>query len=79
MLNCLILLFTPMESETLDASSSTFLGHNSSCKNYSFSGKYHIEIRKFYESKFSLWKNQMCDVLVQRKLLGYQAQLGLVI
>ena len=66
MLNCLILLFTPMESETLDASSSTSVGRNSSCKNYSFLGKDHIEIRKFDGSNFALWKNKMRDVLVQR-------------
>ena len=51
----------------LDASSSTSVGRNSSSKNYSFLGKDHIEIRKFDGSNFALWKNQMRDVLVQRK------------
>ena len=51
----------------MDASSTTSVGRNSSCKNYSFFGKYHIEIDKFDGSKFSLSKNQMRDVLVQRK------------
>ena len=54
----------------LDASSSTSVGHNSSSKNYSFLGKDHIEIRKFDGSNFALWKNQMRDVLVQRKQRG---------
>ena len=56
-----------MESKTLNASNSTSVGRNSSCKNYSFLGKDHIEIRKFDGSNFALWKNQMRDVLVQIK------------
>ena len=67
MFSCLILLFTPMESEMLDASISTFVGRNSSCKNYLFLGKVHIEIRKFDGSNSALWKNKMRDVLVPRK------------
>ena len=51
----------------LDVSSSTNVARNSSSKNYSFLGKDHIEIRKFDGSNFALWKNQMRDVLVQRK------------
>ena len=51
----------------LDVSSSTYVARNSSSKNYSFLGKDHIEIRKFDGSNFALWKNQMRDVLVQRK------------
>ena len=56
-----------MESETLDASSSTSVGRNSSCKNYSFLGNNPIEIRNFDGSNFALWKNHIRDVLVQRK------------
>ena len=51
----------------LDASRSTSVGRNSSSKKYSFLGKDHIEIRKFDGSNFALWKNQMHDVLVQKK------------
>ena len=51
----------------LDVSSSTYVARNSSSKNYSFLGKDHIEIRKFDGSNFALWKNQMRDVLVQRR------------
>ena len=47
----------------LDVSSSSYVAR----KNYSFLGKDHIEIRKFDGSNFALWKNQMRDVLVQRK------------
>ena len=56
-----------MESEKLDASSSTSVGRNNSSKNYPFFGKDHTEIRKFDGFNFALWKNQMRDVLVQRK------------
>ena len=51
----------------LDAYSCTFVGRNSSSKNYSFLGKNYIEIRKFDGSNFDLWKNQMRNVFVQRK------------
>ena len=67
MLNCSILLFTAMGSEMLNASSSTSVGRNSSCKNYSCLGKDHIEICKFDGSNLALWKNQTRDVLVQSK------------
>ena len=39
----------------------------SSWKNYLFLGKDQIQIHKFDGSNFALWKNQMLDVLVQRK------------
>jgi hypothetical protein len=57
-----------METKTSDASSSFCDGHISSSKSYySFHRKDHIEIRKFDGSNFALWKNQMGDVLVQRR------------
>jgi hypothetical protein len=56
-----------MESKALDVSNSFYDGYISSNKNYSFLEKDHVEIRKFDGSNFALWKNQMCDVLVQRR------------
>ena len=53
-------------SEVLSTShSGSFRSH----RNHSMSGKDHLEIRKFDRTNFALWKNQMRDVLIQRRQL----------
>ena len=54
-----------MASEMSDVSSGSRGGNP--YKNYAFHGKEQLEIRKFDGSNFALWKNQMRDVLVQRR------------
>jgi hypothetical protein len=56
-----------MELEMLGVSSSSSIGRNSSCNNYSFLGKYHIEISKFDRINLVLWKNQMHDIMIQKR------------
>ena len=56
-------------SEMSEVSSTSRGGSFNSHRNHSMSGKDHLEIRKFDGSNFALWKNQMRDVLIQRRQL----------
>ena len=58
-----------MASEMSEVSSTSRGGSFNSHRNHSMSGKDHLEIRKFDGSNFALWKNQMRDVLIQRRQL----------
>ena len=51
------LIYDLMAFEMPEVSSTSRGGSISSHRNYSMSGKNHLEIRKFDISNFSLWKN----------------------
>ena len=52
-----------------EISSTSRGGSFNSHRNHSMSGKDHLEIRKFDRSNFTLWKNQIRDVQIQRRKL----------